>query len=83
MLFRSQLLSTRFAGEEKNYAGYIAVLHALGVAEGARMLDFGCSWGYGSWQLAQAGFAVEAFEISRSCLRLRWPVHEPLPKMTS
>jgi SAM-dependent methyltransferase len=28
-------------------------------------MDFGCSWGYGSYQLQQAGFSVEAFEISR------------------
>lgn len=60
-----RLLETRFAGEEKNYAGYIAVLEALGVKAGARLFDFGCSWGYGSWQLGQAGFAVDAFEISR------------------
>ena len=59
------LLESRFEGHDKNYAGYIAVLRALGVPQGAREFDFGCSWGYGSWQLAQAGFAVEAFEISR------------------
>jgi 2-polyprenyl-3-methyl-5-hydroxy-6-metoxy-1,4-benzoquinol methylase len=60
-----RLLESRFEGHDKNYAGYIAVLRALGVSQGARVFDFGCSWGYGSWQLAQAGFAVEAFEISR------------------
>jgi 2-polyprenyl-3-methyl-5-hydroxy-6-metoxy-1,4-benzoquinol methylase len=60
-----RLLESRFEGHDKNYAGYIAALRALGVPQGARVFDFGCSWGYGSWQLAQAGFAVEAFEISR------------------
>lgn len=59
------LLASRFAGHEKNYNGYIAVLRALGVTAGATVFDFGCSWGYGSYQLAQAGFTVHAFEISR------------------
>jgi 2-polyprenyl-3-methyl-5-hydroxy-6-metoxy-1,4-benzoquinol methylase len=56
---------SRFAGHEKNYDRYIAVLRALGVKDGAKVFDFGCSWGYGSYQLAEAGFRVEAFEISR------------------
>jgi 2-polyprenyl-3-methyl-5-hydroxy-6-metoxy-1,4-benzoquinol methylase len=60
------LKASQFADHEKNYKGYIAVLHALGIKSGARVFDFGCSWGYGSYQLAEAGFAVDAFEISRS-----------------
>ena len=58
-------LAKGFAGTEKDYAAYLAVLSALGVAKGARIFDFGCSWGYGSWQLARAGFSVAAFEISK------------------
>lgn len=60
-----ELKKTAFAAEEKNYAGYVAVLRALGIGAGARVFDFGCSWGYGSWQLAQAGYDVSSFEISR------------------
>ena len=60
-----ELIATRFAKSEKNYAHYIAVLHALGVSSGARLFDYGCSWGYGSFQLAAAGYQVDAFEISR------------------
>ena len=59
------LMTSQFEGHEKNYNGYIAVLRALGVKTGAKVFDFGCSWGYGSYQLAQAGFTVDAFEISR------------------
>ena len=60
-----ELIATRFADSEKNYAHYLAVLQALGVSPGARLFDYGCSWGYGSHQLAVAGYAVDAFEISR------------------
>jgi len=28
------------------------------------VFDFGCSWGYGSWQFRQNGFEVKPFEIS-------------------
>jgi 2-polyprenyl-3-methyl-5-hydroxy-6-metoxy-1,4-benzoquinol methylase len=58
------LTAQAFAGTEKDYTTYVAVLEALGCRAGSRVLDFGCSWGYGSWQLAEAGYRVEAFEIS-------------------
>ncbi|MEO5640945.1 MAG: methyltransferase domain-containing protein [Sphingomicrobium sp.] len=54
-----------FPGMECDYSEYIRVLRHLGLAEGSRLFDFGCSWGYGSYQLAQAGFQVKSFEISR------------------
>jgi 2-polyprenyl-3-methyl-5-hydroxy-6-metoxy-1,4-benzoquinol methylase len=58
------LLTSKFVGHEKDYATYIAILRALGVKPGQSILDFGCSWGYGSWQLKQAGYNVVGFEIS-------------------
>lgn len=58
------LKSTDFKGCAIDYSNYIAVLEALGVTTGQRILDFGCSWGYGSYQLQQHGFSVTAFEIS-------------------
>jgi SAM-dependent methyltransferase len=58
------LLETSFVGTEKDISHYLAVLDALGIKTGARVLDFGCSWGYGTWQLAKAGFSAEAVEIS-------------------
>jgi GT2 family glycosyltransferase/2-polyprenyl-3-methyl-5-hydroxy-6-metoxy-1,4-benzoquinol methylase len=60
------LLGTQFKNSPKDYTQYIAILHALGVLPGQRLTDFGSSWGYGAWQLANAGFEVQGFEISRS-----------------
>jgi 2-polyprenyl-3-methyl-5-hydroxy-6-metoxy-1,4-benzoquinol methylase len=58
------LLTNRFQGNEKDYSVYIAMLAALGCKPGQSVLDFGCSWGYGSWQIKQAGYKVVGFEIS-------------------
>ena len=60
-----QLIETEFAASEKNYRPYIDVLEALGAASGSRLFDFGCSWGYGSWQLARHGYQTAAYEISK------------------
>jgi len=35
------------------------------VQSGARVLDYGASWGYGCWQLQQAGFSAVGFEVSK------------------
>jgi SAM-dependent methyltransferase len=59
------LLCSGFRGTEKDFEGYIGVCRAAGVKAGARILDFGCSWGYGSWQFREAGFDVYSSEISR------------------
>ena len=53
-----------FSGTEKDYGIYLSILAVLGVQKGARMLDFGCSWGYGSWQFKKYGYVVESFEVS-------------------
>jgi 2-polyprenyl-3-methyl-5-hydroxy-6-metoxy-1,4-benzoquinol methylase len=60
----SRLLEIRFAGTEKDYLRYITVLQSV-LPGGARILDFGSSWGYGSWQMSQAGFEVLSFEVGR------------------
>jgi 2-polyprenyl-3-methyl-5-hydroxy-6-metoxy-1,4-benzoquinol methylase len=59
------LLAVKFAGTEKCYEYYITILRQLGLYKGARLFDYGCSWGYGSWQLAEAGYKVLAYEVSR------------------
>jgi 2-polyprenyl-3-methyl-5-hydroxy-6-metoxy-1,4-benzoquinol methylase len=48
-----------------NYLRYIEVLKAVGLRPGDSVVDFGCSWGYGSWQLREAGFKVYSMEVSR------------------
>lgn len=58
------LLENRFRGEN-DYRGYIDVLDAIGCRKGDRLLEFGCSWGYGSWQLQEHGFDVESYDISQ------------------
>lgn len=60
------LTKINFKNTLKDYSGYVSILEALGIRRGERLIDFGCSWGYGSWQLAKAGFLVTGFEISRS-----------------
>ncbi len=59
-----RLLETRFAGSEKDFRSYLEVLRSLGLRKDHVVLDFGSSWGYGSWQLKQEGCVVYSFEIS-------------------
>jgi hypothetical protein len=59
-----ELMASGFAGTERDYSRYIAVLESWGIRRGARVLDFGCSWGYGSWQLRRAGYEVFSYELS-------------------
>ncbi len=63
------LLKSGFRGHEKDYGPYLRVLEALGAPPGGRLVDYGCSWGYGSHQLRSAGYRVEAYEISPSRAR--------------
>lgn len=65
----TRLLSGGFKNTEKDYRAYIDVLVALGGVPGDRVVDFGCSWGYGSWQLKAKGFVVQGVEVSRDRCR--------------
>jgi hypothetical protein len=60
----TRMMDCRFAGTAKDYSTYISVLLAMGLGPGSSIFDFGCSWGYGSWQLSQAGYRVHAWELS-------------------
>jgi 2-polyprenyl-3-methyl-5-hydroxy-6-metoxy-1,4-benzoquinol methylase len=64
----AELLRTQFRGLEKDFTAYIAVIKSL-LPNGGRVLDFGCSWGYGSWQIRQAGFDVFSFEVGEDRAR--------------
>lgn len=59
-----QYLQTGFKGAEGSFPLYNEVIMSAGGKKGDSLFDFGCSWGYGSWQLQKFGFNVEAFEIS-------------------
>ena len=58
-----QMAATNFAGTQMDLASKVALLKKH-VPTG-RVLDYGCSWGYGVAQLAAAGFDATGFEISR------------------
>ena len=62
----AEMKQSSFVGGEKDYSCYISVLTQLGLKPGARVFDYGCSWGYGSYQLDRAGFEVVSFEIAPS-----------------
>ena len=57
------LIKSNFRGE-KNWGYYNDVLTRLGLQPGARIFDFGCSWGYGSYQMLKAGYSIVAFEVA-------------------
>lgn len=57
------LTAANFSGSPLDINKKVRVLHSL--RPGGRVLDFGSSWGYGTYQLQQCGFDVLGFEISR------------------
>ncbi|TNE73784.1 class I SAM-dependent methyltransferase [bacterium] len=60
----TEMIKASFKGTSKDYTTYIDILKHFGIKKGAKIFDFGCSWGYGSWQFHNAGFDVDALEIS-------------------
>lgn len=61
-----KLKSRNFYGSGKDYSGYINILKSIGYEPGNSILDFGCSWGYGSWQFSKAGLKVIGYELSQN-----------------
>ena len=59
------LIDKKFAGSEKDFARVVQLLKALSVPKGAKVLDFGANWGYGVYQLLDAGWDTIGYEISR------------------
>lgn len=43
----------------------IDLLERIGIPKGGRVLDYGASWGYATYQWLQRGYRAEGFEISR------------------
>lgn len=56
------LLAKSFRGTLHDLSGKIEIVRALVPA--GKVLDYGCSWGYGTWQLAQFGYDATGFEPS-------------------
>jgi len=61
----ARLMSSDFNGSERDYGPRIEVLRALGVKPPCRLLDFGASWGYGTYQFIKAGYDAQGCEISK------------------
>jgi 2-polyprenyl-3-methyl-5-hydroxy-6-metoxy-1,4-benzoquinol methylase len=57
------LKNSHFANSPLDIQSKVRVLHFL--RPGGRVLDFGCSWGYGTYQLVQCGLDAVGFEISK------------------
>jgi hypothetical protein len=47
-----------------NYSRCVEILRSLDVPVGARVVDFGSSWGYGTLQFQKAGYEAIGYEIS-------------------
>ena len=60
-----QLIKTNFDGTEKSYKNYLNVLINLSDRKNLKLLDFGCSWGYGSFQLEKQDYKVHSYEVSK------------------
>ncbi len=60
----ARLLATNFRGTEKDLSVNVRIVK--GQKECGRLLDYGCSWGYGVYQFLRAGYDAMGFEISRS-----------------
>ena len=59
------LMDAGFKGSQKDFSHLVHLLELLALPSGARILDFGANWGYGVWQLNQAGFACVGYELSK------------------
>jgi 2-polyprenyl-3-methyl-5-hydroxy-6-metoxy-1,4-benzoquinol methylase len=60
----TRMIANEFKNTEADYSTYIDVICAAGGLKGSSLFDFGCSWGYGSWQFMHRGFNVESLEVS-------------------
>jgi 2-polyprenyl-3-methyl-5-hydroxy-6-metoxy-1,4-benzoquinol methylase len=59
------LLSDNFRGSNKDLSYKIDILNKIGHHKPLKLIDYGASWGYTSFQFLKAGFSVQAYEISR------------------
>lgn len=59
-----RLVSCNFRDLDTSYDRYISAIQSLLPGEKCRVLDYGCSWGYGCRQLSNAGFEVDGCEVS-------------------
>jgi len=56
------LIAQKFTGTKYDVSRLTTLLTMF---KKGRLLDYGCSWGYGVWQFREAGYDAVGFEISR------------------
>jgi 2-polyprenyl-3-methyl-5-hydroxy-6-metoxy-1,4-benzoquinol methylase len=62
-----QMIDTQFINTSKNGARFLNLFSRLFPGENSlRIIDYGCSWGYLTYQFMQAGHDVQGYEISKS-----------------
>lgn len=59
----SEYFATGFAGTPKDFRRFLDLFQDLSVSPGSRILDLGCSWGYGAWQFKNSGYDVTGYEV--------------------
>jgi len=59
-----KMKASEFENTPKDFSDRLDILHTLGVSRGDSILDFGCSWGYSSWQFMRNGLQVKGVEVS-------------------
>lgn len=57
--------ASNFANSGKNFHSKVQRIKSLVGASDLSVIDYGANWGYVSYQFQQAGFAVQAYEISK------------------
>ena len=60
----NELIKANFINFERSYEKYFNILKTISNKTNLKLLDFGCSWGYGSFQLKELGYDVHSYEIS-------------------
>jgi len=61
------LMNNKFANTNRNINDLRAIIEAISETFlGKKILDYGCSWGYTTWQLKDLGMLASGFEISKS-----------------
>ena len=59
-----------FRNSGKDFSPYIEIIQLLTGKMETRLIDYGTSWGYASYQFKKAGMQVQSFEISRPMARV-------------
>lgn len=60
------LKESNFSDTEKNAQVYIDLIKSLNSNKGIKIIDYGSSWGYISFQFQKVGMSVQAYEVSKS-----------------